>query len=114
MILVWIMHLIDLFQKKAHAGQMRSPGWRHLRNEFIKKNPWCKGCGGTKKLEVHHIISFSDDPDLELVESNLITLCKSGKYGIRCHQLLGHMGNFRKTNKTCLEDADYWRIKIKS
>lgn len=92
-----LQHAMDRLLGKT-TGRKRSPEWRKFRNEFIKKNPRCRSCGGTKKLEAHHIISFSDDPSRELDESNLIVLCRRKKYGIHCHLLVGHCGNYRQTN----------------
>jgi len=33
----------------------RSSAWRKIRNEHLKDHPCCAVCGGTKKLNVHHI-----------------------------------------------------------
>jgi len=109
-----IKHIKDIIQGKAVVGKRRSKHWRRVRNEFKRKNPTCEGCGGTKTIEIHHVIPFSVDPTLELVESNLMTLCERGKYGITCHQLLGHRGNYRKVNKDVERDAKYWLEKIKA
>jgi len=69
-------------------------------------------CGGVKKIEVHHIIPFSQNPELELDPNNLITLCETKKYGINCHLLIGHCGNYRWSNPDVVQDANYWRLKI--
>jgi 5-methylcytosine-specific restriction enzyme A len=53
-------------------------------------------CGGTKKLQVHHIYPVHISPRLELEPSNLITLCRAKKYGLDCHLFIGHRGDFRK------------------
>lgn len=39
----------------------------------------CEACGKRKDLELHHKKLLSEYPELKLVESNLITLCK------KCH-----------------------------
>lgn len=67
------------------VGAPRSPQWRTVRNKYIKAHPECEACGSREDLNVHHIRPFSTHPELELVESNLVTLCRSH------HLSLGHM-----------------------
>lgn len=71
----------------------RDSGWRAVREHFLKCYPECQACGGTEDLDVHHMVPFHIDPNLELVESNLITLCRSGPGGMNCHYVLGHGGH---------------------
>lgn len=92
---------------------LRSGKWRKLRKEYLKRNPSCAACGGTTKLEVHHLVPVSMDRSLELVESNLLVLCESRSHGILCHLAIGHRGNYRKHNPTAREDAAYWLEKLK-
>lgn len=95
----------DRIQGKAPKGAKRSPRWRAVRREHLKHHPTCAACGGSVKLQVHHLIPFHVAPDLELDPSNLITLCEAGKYGVKCHQLLGHRGDFRLINWNCVNDV---------
>ena len=90
----------------------RSPKWKKVRKEFLKKNPRCALCNSMKNVEVHHIISFSIDPSLELNHNNLISLCENKRYGINCHLLSGHLGNYRRTNPSVELDALVWNKKI--
>ncbi len=99
-------------EKQKTKGKKRSPKWRKVRNAFKKKNPKCLCCGGKIKVEIHHIKDFSTYPELELVESNLMPLCERKKYGINCHLLLGHTGNYRKINNSAELDAIIWNYKI--
>ena len=108
-----LKHLKDLAQGKTTRGKRRSSKWPKLRKQFILDNPKCAICESTSKLEVHHIIPFSVDPSLELEISNLIPLCENGKYGSVCHQLYGHLGNYRRHNPDCVKDAEEWNKKIK-
>lgn len=84
----------------------RSSGWSKIRKQHLKKNPLCAACGKNKfgTLEVHHIQSFHEFPELELDPNNLITLCSGG---CNCHLTLGHCGNFKLTNPTVIENANY-------
>ena len=80
----------------------RSRGWRKVRNAHIKKQPFCVACGRRKLLEVHHILDFSEHPELELDDNNLITLCDSS---MRCHRLIGHLGDWKSINPKVVGDA---------
>ena len=103
----------DRIQGKAAKGQKRSGQWSKARRLHLKENPRCAICGSKFKVEVHHIIPFSIAPDLELDRDNMVTLCENKKYGINCHLLVGHLGNYRRTNPSCELDAMSWRYKIK-
>jgi len=87
-------------------GTERSSHWRKTRNLFVEKNPLCACCGRTKGLHVHHIVPFQLDPRLELIFSNLITLCAD------CHLILGHCRWWQSWNETVVEDATYMLKKI--
>ena len=104
--------LQDAIEGKAPLKALRSSKWPSVRKNHLKDFPCCAVCGGIKKLEVHHIIPFNDNPSLELEPSNLITLCESKSFGIVCHLLIGHLGNYRKTNSNVTEDAKIWNDKL--
>lgn len=72
----------------------RSPEWPAVRKAHLDANPTCAACGGTANVEVHHIKPFHLFPDLELVDSNLITLCE--KPGHSCHFVFGHYHDWYK------------------
>lgn len=92
----------------------RSPGWRKVRREHLKEFPDCIGCGGRKKLEVHHVVPVSVAPDLELARDNLRTLCESKRYGLNCHLVLGHNGDYSDMNPDVDMDAKRWFLKIRT
>lgn len=96
-----------LFNKKIRFAE-RSPKWKVLRDSFIKKNPCCSVCGSCAKPEVHHIIPVHLDPEKELEDTNLITLCD--KY---CHFVFGHLMNWKNYNPHIIEDAKIFNKKIK-
>lgn len=99
---------------KAPRGSKRSTRWPSVRRKFIKNNPCCAVCGASKgKLEVHHIVPFHIDKELELDPSNLITLCENMNDGVSCHLLFGHLGSYRSYNVNVRKDASLWAKKLK-
>jgi len=102
----------DRIQGKAKTGQKRSKHWPGTRKLHLKANPRCAVCGSKFKREVHHIIPFNIAPDLELDRGNMMTLCENKKYGINCHLLIGHLGNYRLTNPSVELDAMTWKFKL--
>lgn len=60
----------------------RSGRWTTVRNRFVEKHPTCEACGSDENLNVHHVKPFHQHPDLELEESNLITLCREHHFYI--------------------------------
>jgi hypothetical protein len=103
----------DRIEGKAPAGARRSSQWRKARKAHLKANRACACCGSTKKVEVHHKIPFHFAPDLELDPDNLVSLCENKKYGINCHLLLGHLGNYRRVNTTVDADVATWHVRLK-
>ena len=90
-----IKRVYNLTRHKARdlvINRKRSSKWSHIQKEFLKKNPICAICGSNKKLNVHHKLPFHLYPELELVETNLITLCMDTS---ECH-LNMHGDNFKK------------------
>ena len=110
---MWSM-LKDRLTGKAPPGSRRSPQWRRVRARHLQEHPRCAVCGGKKKLEVHHVIPFHLAPDLELDPENLMTLCEAKRFGINCHQFVGHLGNYRRFNPTARPDAGYWRMRLQN
>lgn len=102
----------DRIQGKAPKGAKRSSKWRKLRKRHLKAHPTCCVCGSKIKVEVHHLVPFHIAPDKELDLDNLMTLCERKKYGINCHLLIGHLGNYRRVNFSCQIDAMVWKLKL--
>ncbi len=110
-----VKHLVGVAQGKHPMSEKRSPEWPRVRKEHLEKHPTCEVCGGTEKLEVHHIRPFHLHRELELSPENLITLCESkGVGGLNCHLIFGHLGNFKSFNVTVTKDAPEWLDKIKN
>lgn len=88
----------------------RSSEWVSVRNEFVRLHPRCEACGSGYNLNVHHVEPFHLRPDLELEQSNLITLCREH------HFRIGHdpdgLGpakpNWSASNPNVRQDAKNW------
>lgn len=107
---VLIQHIRDIFFRGVSFGALRSPKWDEVRKSHLKESPTCKVCD-TKgnvlnPLNVHHVRPFHLHPELELDDSNLITLCR------RCHFLIGHLDNWSSWNVNVREDAEHIRNEI--
>lgn len=100
----------DYFKGKPIAK--RSPKWSAFRKRYLENHPACALCGGYISVEVHHIQPFHVAPELELSEINCISLCERKSFGVNCHLLFGHHGNYRKINKDVLADVASWRLKL--
>lgn len=89
---------MGLLNRVAHALRdvgkpKRSSHWPVAERAWLEKNPCCLACNSRTRVQVHHKKPFHLFPELELDESNFITLCM-GKN--ECHLLLGHGGSFFK------------------
>jgi 5-methylcytosine-specific restriction endonuclease McrA len=109
-----IKKIADVIKGKAPIGAKRSSRWPKIRKIHLVTNPACAVCGGVKKVEVHHIVPFHVNPDLELEATNLITLCEDTRGGLTCHLAIGHLGNYKNVNKNVVEDAVYWNERLKN
>lgn len=85
------------------AAHPRSSKWPNVRKAHLEKEGACAACGTTKNLEVHHVQPFHLFPDLELEQSNLITLCETTSHND--HFLFGHCLNWRQFNPNVRDDA---------
>jgi 5-methylcytosine-specific restriction endonuclease McrA len=107
-----IEHIKHRIQGKIPAGSKRSDRWPSVRKAHLEKFPNCAVCGGTAKIEVHHIEVFHLNPGKELDPTNLITLCEG--VGTWNHHLwVGHLGNFKSFNEKVEFDSSVWKQKIK-
>jgi hypothetical protein len=89
-------------------GVKRSSLWPKVRKEYLKKHPACECCGGKNSLEVHHEKPVHLFPELELEESNLMTLCER----MKCHFVMGHLYSWKSYNPNVEEDLKVWNEKI--
>ena len=108
--------MIDFIQRifgwGDHArsfGGIRSSEWPKVRAAHLLKEPSCQVCGGTIKLNVHHVNPFHLHPELELDDNNLITLCTGSSNTINCHVRMGHWDSFKdKYNPKIRQEAPVW------
>ena len=106
----FMQFLYEIFRLQGPSfGAVRSPEWPRIRAAHLLKEPSCQVCGGTTKLNVHHIRPFHLHPELELDDNNLITLCTGSSNTINCHVRLGHWDNFKdKYNPNIRAEAPVW------
>lgn len=81
----------------------RSSKWPTARKNHLKIQPACAACGSTYCVQVHHKEPFHLHPELELMESNFITLCECSPGDH--HLNLGHLGNWKSFNPHVEADA---------
>jgi hypothetical protein len=92
-------------------GTPRSPKWKRLRDDHIRRNPACIVCGNTKNIVPHHIVPVHQNPERELDPENLVSLCEGDTFN--CHLFFGHLRNWSKHNPNVVEDARVWREKTR-
>ena len=90
-------------------GNRRSPKWPAVRARHLQREPICQACGTKDFLQVHHVRSFHECPELELEEGNLMTLCETPSRN--CHLTFGHLYDWRRTNADVRKDAAWWRVE---
>jgi len=103
----WIQRLVAVFAAPHEYGGQRSPKWNRVRDDFLRKHRDCTACGSGLDLEVHHVVPYHQRRDLELVESNLLVLCRD------CHFYFGHLKDWTSYNESVRTDAANYRQKIR-
>ena len=104
------MIILDWFLGKLPFGAKRSALWLAVREKYLWEHPTCECCEGRKNLEVHHIKPVHLFPELELMMSNLVTLCER----MKCHFAFGHLYSWRSYNPNIKEDLKMWNEKVRS
>lgn len=107
----WLKRWQEILSGKIPKGVKRSPHWPEVRGRHLRLHPECALCGGTKKLNVHHVRPFWLFPELELAPLNLITLCEGSRW-LNCHFVLGHLLSWKSFNLFVLDDIRSLRMKI--
>lgn len=105
-----MIRLLRILAADLLAGRprvRRSTRWPAVRAAHLRREPTCRACGGSNDVEVHHVVPVHVAPSLELVESNLLTLCESPLR--RCHLEVGHLKDWRRWNPDVRADAERQR-----
>jgi hypothetical protein len=105
------MSIIKTLTEFFSGMPARSPKWPAVRAAHIKKNPKCAACGSSENVVAHHVFPFHLYRDLELIPSNLMTLCENGG---NCHLMIGHLKNWKSFNVEVRKDAEALLQKIKA
>lgn len=93
----WLSGIFSPFP--VFGGKPRSPKWRSVRENHLKVEPNCIGCGLDFNLEVHHVLPYHLRPEFELEPTNLVTLCRD------CHWNIGHLRDWSLCNPHVVDDA---------
>ena len=68
------------YQKRNEQEKIKVKDYKQFRQEILKRDNFtCQECGSKYRLQVHHIKSRKDYPELIMDKDNCITLC------ISCH-----------------------------
>lgn len=105
------MNIVKTISEYFSGMPARSSRWPAVRAAHLRANPRCAACGTKDKLEVHHIFPFFLHPELELVGTNLLTLCETGG---NCHLMIGHLKNWKSYNLEVRKDAEVLCRKIQA
>jgi 5-methylcytosine-specific restriction enzyme A len=92
----------EFFQGKGF--HVRDDRWAGVEKRHLKDEPVCQYCGGSEKLQVHHMQPFHLFPARELDPTNLITLCEEPE--LDCHLMHGHLGDFKLYNPNIRAECD--------
>lgn len=106
--LLWTGELPD----HAPRGARRSSHWPAVRAAHLRREPRCMVCGGTEHVQVHHVVPFHVDPDLELAPDNLLTLCEAKDR--LCHYTFGHGYSWLQHNPNVRADVAAWAQRVKA
>jgi 5-methylcytosine-specific restriction protein A len=89
----------------------RHPQWKKTRDEYLLIHPTCAACGNRDFLNIHHVMPYHLNPELELAWANLITLCE--RPARNCHLVFGHLLNWSSYNKQVASDAAIYLNKVR-
>ena len=81
------------------TASRRSPQWADVRKGKLKASPKCAACQSVTNLEVHHVVPYHVSPEMELLEGNLISLCRE------CHFTFGHLKDWTSWNAAVRSDC---------
>ena len=61
---------------KSAAARGYDRAWRKVRDEAIRRQPWCARCGTTDDLTGDHDIPLREAPERRLDPTNVVVLCR--------------------------------------
>lgn len=89
---------------RAPDGASLNWSWQRCRRAFLKQvGKICVCCGSIKHIQVHHILPRHIRPDLALVLTNLLALCRN------CHFHIGHLNSYFTYNAEIVKVSWYVR-----
>ena len=91
--------------RERKKAKTRSPHWATVRAAYLKEHGECAACGSKTLLQVHHVVPFHEQPELELDPANFITLCLWQK----CHIDIGHGDDYKCYNPKIRAHAEALR-----
>lgn len=105
----WLCACVPLCLRPKYILELRQRAgeWRRVRKDHLAKYPACEVCGRSANVIVHHVFPVSIAPELELAESNLITLCETP-----CHFMFGHFFSYHCYNKDVRTMAKRFRAQM--
>lgn len=109
-LLEWLLSILSA-PPPLFGAPPRSPQWSAVRAKHLEKHSTCAACGCAQQLSVHHIQPFHLNPERELDQENLITLCE--KPSRNCHFVLGHLLDWSAYNPSIESDAAEYRRKVR-
>lgn len=88
------------------GGKPRSPQWPKVEAEHKRKENSCRCCGTRNNLQVHHIKPYHKFPELELEDSNLMTVCQN------CHFVICHENNWGNWVVDVEDQVQIHRVRV--
>ena len=110
-ILQYLITLLEGLQdseRRRIFGGVRSSQWPAVRKNFLMENPVCEICFSRKNINVHHKVPVHIDKTKELLNTNLVTLCRE------CHWIFAHYKSWHSYSTDLDKDILIWRQKITS
>lgn len=80
--------------------------WPKVKRVYLRNHRECAACPRRTNLDVHHKVPIWVNKNLELDESNLMTLCKEH------HLFVGHLMSWKSWNPGADVHAALWKKRI--
>ena len=84
---------------RVRTREDETPGYFAWRTRVLKRDGFtCVKCGSNENLQVHHLWGYKENPELAIVDSNGVTLCK------HCHDQYHNINGYYDINPRDFED----------